>query len=110
MIVFDCWLCKEDSFNLGLLPRQKMAAYKVRYGSMALALILLPVVAVLINTGVMGKPLRLLGILDRSFGNLGLRVLLADETGELQLEVDDSVRIRKSAAAGLSSRTAAARS
>ncbi len=56
MIVLDCWLCSGDSFALGLLPASEEELYAKKYRAIGIALIVVPLLAFLINTHVLGEP------------------------------------------------------
>ena len=55
MIVLDCWLCQDDSFQLGLISQEQRARYHRTYTLLGIALLALPALAALINTGLLGN-------------------------------------------------------
>jgi hypothetical protein len=56
MIALACWLCQDDSLNLGLVPPQDQAAYRAKYSAIGVALLVLPLLAVAF--GVIGQPFK----------------------------------------------------
>jgi hypothetical protein len=55
MIALSCWLCQDDSLALGLVPPHRVARYRFKYAATGVALVALPAVAVLINSGVFAR-------------------------------------------------------
>jgi len=55
-IALACWLCQDDSLNLGLVPAEKQRAYRLKYTLTGFALVLFPLIAVLLNTRVLRRP------------------------------------------------------
>ena len=51
MIALACWLCQDDSLNLGLVPPEKQRAYRLKYTLTGLALVLFPAIAVVLHFG-----------------------------------------------------------
>jgi len=51
MIALACWLCQDDSLNLGLVPPEKQRAYRLKYTLTGWALVLFPLAAVVLHAG-----------------------------------------------------------
>jgi len=56
MIALACWLCQDDSLQLGLISEKDRLRYRVKYFATGAALVGLPMTAVLINIGVFRRP------------------------------------------------------
>jgi hypothetical protein len=56
MIALACWLCQDDSLKLNLVPPDRIARYRAKYILTGVALVALPVIAAMINVGVLGNP------------------------------------------------------
>jgi hypothetical protein len=56
MIALACWLCQDDSLNLGLAPPERQRAYRLKYTTIGIALVAFPILAVLLNAGVLRRP------------------------------------------------------
>jgi len=55
MIALACWLCQDDSLNLGLVPPDKQRAYRLKYTLIGVALVAFPLLAVLLNVRTFGR-------------------------------------------------------
>jgi hypothetical protein len=58
MIALACWLCQDDSLKLGLVPPGKERAYRWKYATIGIALVLFPLIAVLLNVGAFRRPFK----------------------------------------------------
>jgi hypothetical protein len=49
MIALACWLCQDDSLNLGLIPPDEVKRYRMKYTLTGIALAVLPALAAALN-------------------------------------------------------------
>jgi len=55
-IALACWLCQDDSLNLGLIPAPDRSRYRIKYSATGVALVVLPCMAFLLNIGIFARP------------------------------------------------------
>ncbi len=88
-----CWLCKDDSINLGLIDESKRSAYRMKYTLIAILLIVLPGAALAITAKMVAKPF---GSSVYSAETLAMWVFAAYwyvKTGELEADMGRRRRV-----------------
>ena len=92
-----CWLCKDDSINLGLIGESQRSNYHKKYTVIAVLLIVLPGAALAITAKMVAKPF---GSSVYSAETLGMWVFATYwyvKTGELKAEMGRRRRVARDA-------------
>lgn len=97
MIALACWLCQDDSLNLGLVPPQDQAAYRAKYAAIGVALLVLPLLGVAFEVGVIGKPLQQSVFWAEAFAIWVFAFYWYTKSGELKKAIEGQVRKRRRA-------------